>query len=137
MLRYKQMNSYLFSDNLWFTKIAKNIHGFTCMKLFVSEKVTSTSSSRSDSVSLWHAQSRAVVFHTLNRVQRDNRLCSLIKSNYLRVLTTVAPYQESSFTSPLSLFSPTPFCRRRCCFPLPRQIRSCLFPPPHLYSHPR
>ena len=39
MLWYKRFNTYFFSDDFWVTKIAKSIHGFTCMRLFVSEKV--------------------------------------------------------------------------------------------------
>ena len=39
MLQYKTVNTYLFSDTFWVTKIAKSIRGFTCMQLFVSDKV--------------------------------------------------------------------------------------------------
>ena len=98
---------------------------------------TYSSSSRPDSVSLWHAHSRRVVFHTLHKDQRDTIICNLISYRSLCVLTTVAPSRESSFTSPPSLLSPIPFRRRRCRFPLPCQIKSRLFPPLHIYFQPR
>ena len=40
--------------------------------------VSSSSSYQQASVSQWHAHSRAVVFHTLHRGQRDTILCPLI-----------------------------------------------------------
>ena len=92
---------------------------------------TYPSSSRPESVSLWHAHSRRVVFHNLHRGQRETIIFHLINYRSLRVLTAVAPSRESSFTSPPSLVSPIPFCRCRFRFPLPRQIKSCLFPLPH------
>ena len=100
-------------------------------------KVGSTSSySRPASVSQWHAHSRAVVFHTLHRIQRDTILCSVISYRFLCVIATVALPQEYSFTSPLSLFYPISLIRL-CRFPCPLQIKSRLFPPPHPHSHPR
>ena len=101
-------------------------------------KVGSNSSySRPASVSQWRAHSRAVIFHTLHIIQRDTILCSVISYRFLCVLATVAPPQESSFTSPLSLFSPISLIRRLCRFPRPLQIKSRLLPPPHPHSHPR
>ena len=60
---------------------------------------------------------------------------SLNYLNFLCVLITVAPYRESSFMSPLSLFYPIPF-RRRCRFPCSRHINARLLPPPHLHPPP-
>ena len=57
------------------------------------------SSFRPDSVSLYHAHSRVVLFHTLNRDQRDTRLFSLISYISLRCTLVFAPPQESYFTS--------------------------------------
>ena len=38
MLQYKSINTYFFSDTFWVTNIAKSIHSFTCMQLFVPKK---------------------------------------------------------------------------------------------------
>ena len=67
-----------------------------------------SSSSQPVFVSQWHAHSREVVFHTLHRVQRDTIICPLIIYRLIRVLATVAPSQESSFTS-IRQFSPPSF----------------------------
>ena len=93
--------------------------------------MTSSSSYRPVSVSRWHAHSRAVVFHTLHRGQQDTIFCPLIIYRSLRVLATVAPSQESSFTYPPSLFSLIPFRRRLCCFPRLLHIMFRLLPPSH------
>ena len=61
--------------------------------------VSSYSYSQPSSVSRCHAHIRAVVLQTLNRVQRDNRLCPLISYILLRCTLTFAPPWESSFTS--------------------------------------
>ena len=63
---------------------------------------TSSSSSSSfwpASVSQWHAHSRTVVFHTLQRVQRDMRLWPLISYRLIHCTLTFALPRESSFTS--------------------------------------
>ena len=38
MLRYRQINSHLFTDTLFVTKRAKSTRGNTCMQLFVSDE---------------------------------------------------------------------------------------------------
>ena len=88
-----------------------------------------SSSSLLASVSLWHAHSRAVVLHTVRRVSRNTRLCPLISYRFINVLDTVASSRESSFTSPLLLFSAIPIRHHLCRFPRPRPIQSCLVPP--------
>ena len=47
----------------------------------------SSSSFRPASMSQWYAHSMTVVFHTLNRVQRDTRICLLI--SYILLLCTI------------------------------------------------
>ena len=59
-------------------------------------------------MSQWHAHSRAVVFHTLHRGQRDARLCPLISYRSLRCTLTFAPPRESSFTSLRHSSPPSP-----------------------------
>ena len=65
--------------------------------IFYLKKNLHSSSSWMASVSRCHVYSRAVVFHTLHRRQRDTRLCTLISYRLLRSTITFAPPRESSF----------------------------------------
>ena len=38
MLWYKRIDTYFFSNTFWLTNIAKSVHGFAYMQLFVSYK---------------------------------------------------------------------------------------------------
>ena len=85
--------------NIW-------LHG-TYVIVLVILTATSSSSYISVYVSQCHVYSRAVVFHTLQRGQRDNRLCP-----YLVYCTTVYPLfltqlRESSVSMPL-IYSSSP-----------------------------
>ena len=75
--------------------------------IFIRQDTGSSSSSRPVFMSQWRAYSRAVVFHTLHRVQIDTRLCP-----YLVYCAPVYPLklpqlQESSVSTPL-LYSSRP-----------------------------
>ena len=91
-------------------------------------KIVYSSSSRPVSMSWCHAHSRALVFHTPHRGQRDTRICHWISYILLRCTPNFAPPQESYFTSLINSSTPSPSA---LFLPLPMPL-----PDKITYSHP-
>ena len=86
----------LYIFNFLFISVIFPSHIFVMM---VKRSSIYSSSSQPASVSWWHAHSRALVFHTLYRGQRDTRIYPWISYISLRFTLAFAPPRGSLFTS--------------------------------------